>query len=147
MLPQPRLRSGMGTGRLDDLIGQRFALVYCGAHSISSPPRLLHPLWRRLDAAMIWILPQRALGADASVTQTGWQTAVDLDGSLTAVLNRYIGRTIVLRPDRYAAGSFGATEEQSFADAFTMILGIDSAADPPGAPAPAHGGRNQGASS
>jgi 3-(3-hydroxy-phenyl)propionate hydroxylase len=124
MLPQPMVRGPQGSRRLDDLIGHRFALIYCAPRSAEAPPSLSHPLWKSLDAEMIWLGPKGDDPDRSPVAYSGWQIATESEAPEVEIFRRQRGRIIVLRPDRYAAGSFAPAEEQSFANGFAEVLGL-----------------------
>lgn len=129
MLPQPRVAFNGGLQPLDTLIGPRFALVHYGPCPATARPRPSHPLWDRLEACVVWILPEHDGSGSRQLAQAGWRVCVDIDGSLRESLATHTGRTIVLRPDRYVAGSFNTGEEAWFADAFGAALGLSGAAE------------------
>lgn len=136
MLPQPRVVTDEGMQPLDKLIGPRFALVHYGPYSPDDAVRPAHPLWRHLDTAMVWIMPEDDEHARMQLARSGWRAVVDTDDVLRVSLGGHIGRTIVLRPDRYAAGSYGVGEEVWFADAFAAALKLTDIAIPPNTTAP-----------
>ncbi|AIV75666.1 thi4 family protein [Burkholderia pseudomallei] len=134
MLPQPSVTSDAGEIRLDTLIGPRFALVCYGPYDAEHMRLPTHALWSVLDAAKIWVLPSDDTDGRNCLSDRGWSVVVDFGNALRDSLASHIGRTIVLRPDRYAAGSYGAGEERQFADHFAASLGLVDVPDAQGAP-------------
>jgi 3-(3-hydroxy-phenyl)propionate hydroxylase len=124
MMPQPLVRSAAGVQRLDELIGNRFALIYCASFSGPTPPRIVSPLWKWLETVMIWLQPSEEASLTVTASHSGWTLAITAHGAPDQLLVRHLERIIVLRPDRYGAGSFGVTEEHAFADAFAQVLGL-----------------------
>ena len=122
MLPQPTVRSADGhTQLLDELIGPGFALIALGAAAKDALGALSDPLWRQLGAVRIAIVDD----ADATGVRDdeGVRRVVDGAGAMLAVRAVAAGRIIVLRPDRYVAGLFGAADEAAFARQFGHLLG------------------------
>ncbi|RZM33657.1 MAG: bifunctional 3-(3-hydroxy-phenyl)propionate/3-hydroxycinnamic acid hydroxylase [Sphingomonas sp.] len=101
MLPQARL----GGRRLDDVLGDGFALVGLGIE-----PRRDHHLWHRLGARSVRLGPG-GLALDGPA------------GALHVLLDEHAGQVLVVRPDRYVAGKFAPDGEQAFADALADLIG------------------------
>ena len=125
MLPQPLVRTADGrTCLLDDLAGQGFALIQYGPANVSGLAALDHPLWRTLRCTRVHVLPAGsplpALRSDAS-----HRFVVDVNGVFETPLAHHEERVLLLRPDRYVAGSFKVEEQSRFAAVYAARLGID----------------------
>jgi 3-(3-hydroxy-phenyl)propionate hydroxylase len=124
MLPQPLVRTKDGnTTLLDELIGQRFALVEYEPLA-SGTGKLTASLWERLNAVHIRIYPSNFDLSNAPADTMTSRSVVDVNDTLRAPLAHHVGRIILTRPDRYAAGSFTPDEEEHFAVTFAGRLGI-----------------------
>ncbi len=101
LFPQPRLRRADGTlVLLDDLIGNEFALLVHGATQEAAAEAFSLPVWDRLGARRLLILPKGA------VATTGpCEVAIDETGALDATLSPYAGEALLLRPDHYVAAA------------------------------------------
>jgi 3-(3-hydroxy-phenyl)propionate hydroxylase len=117
MFPQPLVTRADGSEvLLDDVIGPRFALVAWGADPEAALAGLADPLWQRLDAHRIAILPAGAPSQDVA----GVDAVVRADEPVPLG----DGEIVLLRPDRYAAGVFSAAGEAAFSEAFRRVAGI-----------------------
>jgi 3-(3-hydroxy-phenyl)propionate hydroxylase len=92
LFPQPRVVTGDGPRLLDDVLGNRFALV---ARDPASLAALRHPLLDRLGVVRVALLPQGA-------TPVG--DAVTLDGP-DDPLAGHENEALLLRPDHYVAAA------------------------------------------
>lgn len=121
MFPQPVVEDAAGNSvMLDAVLGTGFALLQYAPRADSRLNTLQHPLWERLEARRILILPKGS-AVDSSDVASVW---VDRDGALGALLGEPSGQLLLLRPDRYVAAIFPLAEEQTIADGFAALLGI-----------------------
>jgi 3-(3-hydroxy-phenyl)propionate hydroxylase len=117
-LRQPRVLTSDGSVvGLDDVLGPGFALLGLDVDPIDMA-LLSAPLWARLDATRATValgdrLPAR--GASAAVA--------DLDGLLAEQLRGLEGRVVLVRPDRFIAGTFALRDEATFAAEVGIRLG------------------------
>jgi 3-(3-hydroxy-phenyl)propionate hydroxylase len=123
MIVQPRvLRSDYRIVDFDEVLGQGFALLGVGLpQEVLS--KLRSPLWERLGASVITVilddyLPTKVRGSKA---------IADVDGLLKTQLGELTGQVVLLRPDRFIAGSFKPSEETEFADRFSRLLDLGEA--------------------
>lgn len=120
MFPQPTLEDSEGRDcKLDDLIGDGFALIQCGRAQSNALDQLQHPLWAALGARQIIVEPG---DAPASVAQQGGPSILrDRHNALPAAFfeSRAI---IVLRPDRYIAALFDCHDEMHVADSLQALF-------------------------
>jgi 3-(3-hydroxy-phenyl)propionate hydroxylase len=118
MLPQPRVRDALGEPvLLDDAIGNGFALIAFGRSGEQALRELSNPLWARLNVSRLAVF---APGEQAPVVQCDIRAVIDDGGTLSAVSD---GKIILVRPDRYIAGTFAASAETRFADSLGATLG------------------------
>jgi len=130
MLPQPLVEvrcagdETVQTRKLDDLIGHGFAIVQYGDENRDALEALNHPLWEALRAARIRVLPPGAVvpANDAASNAISVVACTDL---LEKWLGAEAGRQIVVRPDRYVAGTFDMETATAFADRYAAMLGVD----------------------
>ena len=114
MLPQPRVtRDSGGSVLLDDLIGPGFALVRFG----SDFPADAEGWLKELEPRLIRVRPasHRPLGRS-----TAWLDVRDESGLFQ--YPRYANRTLLIRPDRYVAGSFNDGEANQFFEGYRSLL-------------------------
>lgn len=135
MSPQPRLQAADGSiVRLDDVVGPRYALLAFGAQAAQWLAGLQAPLWEALGVRRIAILPRQAA---APTDIAGVLQCVDAEDQALAFF-KSLGQSIVLvRPDRYVAGSFTVAQEAGFAQACMDSFGLRPA--PAAIPARADG--------
>ena len=131
MLPQPEVLLHTGSSaiqpesaKLDDVIGHRFALVQYGAARRDDLERFVHPLWDLLGVARVRILPAGTTLPPATGTSSVINV-VDTSGVLPAWLGSAADEVVVVRPDRYVAGTFSPGGESAFANAYASTLGVD----------------------
>ncbi|WP_321911953.1 bifunctional 3-(3-hydroxy-phenyl)propionate/3-hydroxycinnamic acid hydroxylase [Burkholderia cepacia] len=131
MLPQPVVRVPVENPsaqpcevRLDDVIGHQFALIQYGAEPSGDFERLAHPLWDLLGAVRVRIHPP---GSVLTHKQTDSRIidVIDVSGTLPAWLGGDVHDVIVVRPDRYVAGTFVHGNEKHFADTYASTLDVD----------------------
>jgi 3-(3-hydroxy-phenyl)propionate hydroxylase len=117
MFPQPLVTRADGTGvLLDETIGPHFAVLACGRDAEDALAGLRDPLWDRLGARRIAILP----AGEPLHGVAGIDAAVRADEPVPISE----GELVVLRPDRYVAGIFDAGGEAGFCAAFSEAAGI-----------------------
>lgn len=127
MLPQPSVTLADGSVRqLDDLIGDGFALVVYGADNASCHDKLTHPLWNHLDGKRLVILPAGSALPPGGASDPDLIVCVDHAGGAAPVFERIAGRVVLLRPDRYVAGTFDIAHEQDFASDYAEQLGLNT---------------------
>ena len=95
LFPQPRLAIDEGHVLLDEALGDGFAVVTRAPHAAEAfdPPTL----------AFFAGLGTKVLSLDAD-------PATDVDGALTALLDRAAAEALLLRPDRVVAASADRTD-------------------------------------
>jgi 3-(3-hydroxy-phenyl)propionate hydroxylase len=130
MLPQPRVmtidqQSPAGTGDkevlLDEVIGSGFALIAYGADGINALMAVEHPLWRRLEARRVALLPPDA--KLPSPIPTGIAVALDRSGRFAKLFAPGQTRLILLRPDRYVAAVFAPEQVDKAVAALCKLVG------------------------
>ncbi len=115
MLPQPDVVDGGGAARkLDDVLGPGFALVAIGSSVADDMASLDHPLWARLDANRVTLTGDEPAGGPNLVRIA--------EGSLQHRFDKYAGRILLVRPDRYVAAAFSAAEASEIADRLTELM-------------------------
>lgn len=132
---QPRVYD-TGTGRtrmFDDVLGSGWALL-----GVDVPAAVLAGA-----AAQIWPLePVVALvpGGDRLPRETGGvRVLVDLDGAVDREAEPYLGRVVLLRPDRVVAATWSAAEVSAGGPGAGLAALHATAREPAGAPLPAAG--------
>lgn len=134
MFPQPTVEDAAGHSvLLDKVLGTGFALLQYASLADSRLSALNHPLWDRLEARRVLVLPQGGQ-VDPTSAEHAW---IDRDGALATLLGEPSGQLLLLRPDRYVAAIFPLAEEQTIANGFATLLGIhqipaNAAMDPRG---------------
>ena len=96
LINQPRVWLADGTeALLDDVLGNRFVLLACTRDPAAAFARLTQPLWERLGAARVALLPEgvRAAAADGV-------TVVQERGAMLSAGGEAM---LLLRPDHYVA--------------------------------------------
>ncbi len=128
MLVGPRVLDRNGAVRgLDELMGRGFALLGVELAS-GAMAALADPLWNRLDATRVHVaLDDRLPQADP-----GCVCCADADGLLAAQLGGLRGKVVLVRPDRFIAGSFTPAGEHALAAELSHKLGqpMASVAEP-----------------
>jgi 3-(3-hydroxy-phenyl)propionate hydroxylase len=115
MFPQPLVtRADGGEVLLDETIGPRFAILAYGRDGAAALAGLADPLWARLDARRIAIVPAGVPADDI----TGVDAVVRADEPVPVGE----GECVVLRPDRYVAGVFRDGGEAAFCTAFRGVI-------------------------
>jgi 3-(3-hydroxy-phenyl)propionate hydroxylase len=118
-LRQPKVIAAGGTVvDLDDVLGKGFSLLGIGIDE-AQLLALDDPVWNRLHPTRVLVtFEDRLPGRDALVT-----SVADLDGLLAEQLHGCRGRVVLVRPDRFIAGSFVPAEEKIFAIRIEELLG------------------------
>ena len=106
MLPQPQVTWKGEVQPLDKVLGSGFALLGLGTEEI--PRASDHLLWRQLQPTRLE-LSEEPRAADNSAA------AIIQGGPLIDWLQRWRGRVLLVRPDRYVAGCFLPAEAHDFA--------------------------------
>ncbi len=106
LFPQPRVVTPDGPRLLDEVIGNRFALL---ARSPGIAAETRHPLLDRLNAVRVVLLP----AGTRPERHPGVAVAALADTAAEDVLGAYPGHALLLRPDHYVAAAipFAAWDE------------------------------------
>jgi 3-(3-hydroxy-phenyl)propionate hydroxylase len=129
MLPQPRVMIGDGSEhRIDDLIGDGFGLIAYGTDMITAMGRLAHPLWKHLPIRRVVILPAGSTIPALPATETDLVICIDHEQDAARIFDHIDNRAILMRPDRYVAGTFHFNNERDFAYDYAGQLGLASLA-------------------
>jgi 3-(3-hydroxy-phenyl)propionate hydroxylase len=117
MLPQPDVIDGNGaTRKLDDVLGPGFALLAIAPSGADDLAALDHPIWVRLDANPVVLTKDEPTGSDrASVVRIE-------DGPLRHRFDKYAGRILLVRPDRYVAAAFDARDADDIAGRLSDMI-------------------------
>lgn len=102
LMPQPKVR--MADGRvvlLDEILGNRFALVLRGGNPGAALAKLRQPVWSRLDATLVFLVP---VGAPVPEVP-GATAAAETDDALELAFTAYRDTALLLRPDHYVAAA------------------------------------------
>jgi 3-(3-hydroxy-phenyl)propionate hydroxylase len=114
MFPQPPVTTDAGAPvLLDDLIGPGFALIRLG----SDFPLVAESWLEELRPTLVRFRPKHERPIRE---RTGWIDVRDASGLVR--LPQYSGRTLLLRPDRYVAGSFADSEAEGFCSDYRSLL-------------------------
>jgi 3-(3-hydroxy-phenyl)propionate hydroxylase len=115
-LPQPFVKGPSGRGeRLDDLLGDGFALIGIGMDPRKSMTEADIASWQRLNARFVTAYPfgGRPQGDAARVRPEGLVEIEDVSGELLAWLRSHgyrRGSVVIARPDRFVYGAFPGSE-------------------------------------
>lgn len=121
LFPQPRVDAERGEPvLLDELLGNRFALLVRTGDPVGIFARLDHPLWRRLDIGRVALLPAGAPRVEAE----GIAVAAEIDGAVAASFAGYEECALLLRPDHYVAAAIPlAAPDAAIADIAALLAG------------------------
>lgn len=120
MLPQPVVKTADGEAKLDDAMGAGFALVAVGGDASAELARLDHPVWTHLGAARIGLsLDGVARPAEDGVAIVGLAT-----DALPKKLRAYVGKILLVRPDRYVAAALAPGRAAEAAQALARQIGV-----------------------
>jgi len=137
MLPQPCVCTDAAADvPLDDLAGDNFALIGYGEQALEQLSSLSDPLWARLKARRIAILP--ATAGRITLEHANVTICYAQPGTSSALFERLGTDIVLMRPDRYAAGSFAADCEHPFASTYAARLKIGASAWTGSAPLTPH---------
>ena len=115
-LPQPFVKGPGGRSeRLDDLLGDGFALIGIGADPRKSMTEAELATWRRLDTRFVTVYPfgGRPQGDAARARSDGLVEIEDVSGELLAWLRSHghgRGSVVIARPDRFVYGAVAGSE-------------------------------------
>jgi len=112
----PRLllvRSDGVSCSVDDFAGTGFALIGLGVGRDAFERTVRHPVWKRLDPRLITV------NVDHAGKEDDFRPADDRGRALLA---RHQGRILVLRPDRYVAGSATPERFEALSDQLQDLL-------------------------
>jgi 3-(3-hydroxy-phenyl)propionate hydroxylase len=115
-LPQPFVKGPGGRGeRLDDLLGDDFALIGIGTDPRKSMTEADLASWRRLHASLVTVYPfgGRPQGDAARARPAGLVEIEDVTGELIAWLRSHghgRGSVVIARPDRFVYGAVRGSE-------------------------------------
>lgn len=119
LLPQPRVYRANGQEvLLDAVLGNRFGLVLSGATAIDGFAKLRQPIWDRLSAARVALLP----AGSAAEFANGIEVVVEADNAAGSALKDYVGHALLLRPDHYVAASIPLDDPEKAAQAVATLL-------------------------
>lgn len=119
---------------IDELLGSRFGLLAVDIGP-SQLGRVGDELWDRLGVARINL----RLGDNLAPPVEGWTGVIEADRAFHETLLKLAGRIVLIRPDRFAAGSFEPRTERDFVARIEPLLKTAAAAelaDPGWQPAP-----------
>jgi 3-(3-hydroxy-phenyl)propionate hydroxylase len=101
LIPQPRVRNADGSEiKLDEVLGNRFALLACAADPVAAFAQLAQPVWDRLAPARVALLPD---GMAFPAPVPGVEVVREIGSALTAMAPP----PLLLRPDHYVAAVLG----------------------------------------
>lgn len=119
LLPQPPVRTADGRqALLDEVLGNRFALLLRTARPAEDFARLRQPVWDALGAARVALLP---MGAAAQAAD-GVEAATEMDGALDTALADYPRHALLLRPDHYVAAAIPLDDAEGTGRAVEALL-------------------------
>ena len=119
LFPQPKVTTADGrTVPLDAVLGNRFALLACTAHPDAVFAAAAHPIWDRLGATRIAVLPPGRTCPPPLGVDVVW----DRSGAVAAALARYPDHALLLRPDHYVAACIPARDLTRGADAVHALV-------------------------
>lgn len=119
LLPQPQVLDANGRPqRLDDLANNRFVLLARGRGAPAALDRLRHPVWDRLDAVRIALLP----GPPGPGEPNRVLIALEADDALAAVFGPRTDFAVLLRPDHYVAAVIPFGDSSHAAEAMEALL-------------------------
>ncbi|MGA9916095.1 MAG: bifunctional 3-(3-hydroxy-phenyl)propionate/3-hydroxycinnamic acid hydroxylase [Paraburkholderia sp.] len=105
MFIQPRVRTvDDKLVRLDDVLGNRFAVVAWGSDPTFGLSPIARATWQRLGACFVLAKPDTQLGFHDDVPDDVIAIG-DVDGRLKAWFSRVPESVVLLRPDRFVAGT------------------------------------------
>ncbi|MGO4303219.1 bifunctional 3-(3-hydroxy-phenyl)propionate/3-hydroxycinnamic acid hydroxylase [Cupriavidus sp. RAF12] len=143
MLPQPSVAFADDPQvPLDDVIGHRFALLALGVDAAGLTQIAAHPLWRRLGAARVLLLPVPDAALAGTARSFGFEVVCLPGPQWPASFRTMQGRLILVRPDRYIAAICEPSQADALAARFARHMdGTGQDAMEPQAHAAAPAGR------
>jgi len=119
LIPQPTVRTADNRDvLLDGLLGHRFALLLRTAEPAQSFARLSQPVWDRLDAIRVALMPAGAAVRPGS----GVVVASETSPALSAALAEYPNCALLLRPDHYVAAAIPLDDADAASRAVEALL-------------------------
>ena len=118
LLPQPLVRTAAGGAvLLDEVLGNRFTLLLRTTDPASGFARLAHPVWDRLGARRVAVLPEGEVPVPGA-----WDCVAETGAALGQALSRYDGCALLLRPDHYVAAAVPLASPDGAADAVAAMM-------------------------
>lgn len=134
LIAQPKVRTADGRiVLLDEVLGNRFTLLLRGGDPKLALARLRQPVWSRLDAAVVAIVPEGEPMPDIP----GVTTVAETDGTLALALAPYHDTALLLRPDHYVAAAVPLDGAEVAANQIQARLGPTRPSAPAGTTASA----------
>jgi len=134
--PFVRLEDGR-TVRLDDALGNRFAVLSWGSDPTYGLTPEARAIWERLGGCFVIMKPETQLGYHDDVPD-GVSAVGDVDGRLKDWFARVPESVVLLRPDRFVAGMCAPQQVSqhiaALAGKLGLLLPVSSAANAPAAP-------------
>jgi 3-(3-hydroxy-phenyl)propionate hydroxylase len=119
LFPQPRVRDAAGQEvLLDEVLGNRFVLLTRTKQVADSFARLRQPVWDKLGAARVALLPPDAPAQAAD----GIEIVRETNDALDAALAPYPDSALLLRPDHYVAAAIPLADADSASRAIEALL-------------------------
>ncbi len=119
LLPQPLVRKADGQEvLLDEVLGNRFALLLRTPRPADGFARLRQPVWDKFGAARVTLLPA---GAPAQASE-GMEVVTETDDALGTALADYQDCALLLRPDHYVAAAIPLGDAESAGRAVEALL-------------------------
>ena len=119
LFPQPSVETREGEKvRLDDILGNGFALLALTARPDLAFAATGQPLWSRLNVRRVAVLPLEAPWCDSS----GSTLVRERDSALSVLRANYAEHLILLRPDHYVAACIPVAEGTQRSDFMNALL-------------------------
>ena len=120
LLPQPLIQTILGQQvRLDQMLGQRFALLQLYERSTRPFADVQDEIWSRLETQFMSILPAQASSISPSKSITA---IIDSEGILHQLLRHRHDVFLLLRPDHYIMGIFHASSIHDVERELTRLI-------------------------
>ena len=118
LIPQPAVKTRTGERRLDDVLGDSFALLGFLDDISLFERSTSHPIFNSICARRILV--------SETLFHSHYTGPVDIieddTSSLMHGLDCANGRVFVIRPDRYVLGAFAPTDADKFAERLTTLI-------------------------
>ena len=111
--------------RLDDVLGDSFAILCWGIDPLYWMSGQTRKLWKKLDARVISIWPDTQLGYQLARGESDVQPIGDVSGRLKEWFDRHACGVVFLRPDRFVAALCGPQQIESTSHALRAALKLD----------------------